>query len=60
MEGQWNSTLTSAKDRQKQQFKDRVMHLYEESLVSSSLSTSNHQKTFVFPSISSLNIRHIL
>lgn len=47
MEGQWNSTLTSAKDRQKQQFKDRVMHLYEESLVSNSLITSNQQKMFV-------------
>lgn len=48
MEGHWNSTITSAKDRQKQQFKDRVMLLYEESLVSNSLITSNHQKTFVY------------
>lgn len=60
MEGQWNSTLTSAKDRQKQQFKDRVMHLYEESLVSNSLTTSNHHKTFVFLSISPVNLTHFL
>ncbi|CAF4291118.1 unnamed protein product, partial [Rotaria sordida] len=37
VEGKWNSTITSVKDRQKQQFKDRVMQLHEESLVSNSL-----------------------
>ncbi|CAF3779670.1 unnamed protein product [Rotaria sordida] len=41
VEGKWNSTITSVKDRQKQQFKDRVMQLHEESLVSNSLQSSN-------------------
>lgn len=41
LEGRWNSTITSAKDRQKQQFKNRVMQLYEESFV------TNANKQFV-------------
>ncbi|CAF0875734.1 unnamed protein product [Adineta steineri] len=45
VEGRWNSSITSAKDHQKQQFKERVMRLYEESLVSNSLQTSNGNKT---------------
>jgi hypothetical protein len=32
------------KDRQKQQFKDRVMQLYEESLLSNSLQLFNNNK----------------
>ncbi len=38
------------KDRQKQQFKNRVMQLYEESLLSNSLQSANNTKTFVFSS----------
>ncbi|CAF0870066.1 unnamed protein product [Adineta ricciae] len=44
-EGRWNSSITASKDHQKQQFKDRVMQLYEESLVSNSLQHSTHAKT---------------
>jgi hypothetical protein len=38
------------KDRQKQQFKNRVMQLYEESLLSNSLQSANNTKMFVFSS----------
>ncbi|CAF4934045.1 unnamed protein product, partial [Rotaria magnacalcarata] len=44
LEAKWNSNVSSAKDRQKQQFKERVMQLHEESLVSNSLQNSNGSK----------------
>ncbi|CAF3777583.1 unnamed protein product [Rotaria socialis] len=44
LEAKWNSNISSAKDRQKQQFKECVMQLHEESLVSNSLQNSNGSK----------------
>jgi hypothetical protein len=56
MEGRWNSTITSAKDRQKQEFKNRVMQLYEESLLSNSLQLMNNSKINVRNNPSALSV----
>ncbi|UJR14533.1 hypothetical protein I4U23_001529 [Adineta vaga] len=44
VEGRWNSSITAAKDHQKQQFKDRVMQLYEQSFVSNSPKMNSRQQ----------------